>query len=574
MRKRTLASLLAALMLVGALTACSGNAGNNATGNAATEAPKTEETAAPEQTEAPADETEAPVADTSTLNICLASEPETIDPNLSSASDAASYIQHMFEGLMKYDKNGILVDGYAKEWNASADGLVYTIKLRDDGKWSDGQPVTAKDFVFGWKRLANPTLAAPYAGDMLPYLLNGTEILAGTKQPDELGVKAIDDYTLEVTLANPCGYIKEILGFPVFMPLREDIVKDDLTGEWVLNEANWVNNGAFKMTKWEHDSNITMVPNELYYDAANINQNTLVFRLMDDGNAQVAAIRSGELDLMRSPPSDEIPKLTEEGYFSLSPLLGTYYVSFNVGAKPFDDVRVRKAFSLAIDRKYIVENVTLTNEPVLDCFVGYGFADADTTKEFREVGGSFIPNMNTEAAYEEARQLLADAGYPNGEGFPTVTWLYNTNEGHKRAGEAMQNMWKTVLNVNVELQNADWAVVQDLRRKGDYQFARGGWLGDYNDPMTMLSLFTSTSGNNDPQYKNPAYDKLISDAMATADREEHYRLLHEADKMLHDDAVIAPIYNYVEKLVRTPKLTGDVNNVVGYHFFHWATKAQ
>ena len=506
------------------------------------------------------------------IAVNFASEPNTIDPALNSAVDGAVMINHIFEGLYKWvddgSGNATLALGQAKEVTPNADKTVYTVKLRDDIKWSDGKDVVAADFVYAWQRLVDPNTAADYCY-MADIILNANEIMAGEMDKSELGVKAIDEKTLEITLHTACPYFEEIMAFPALMPIRSDII-EQYGDQWTFSPETYIGNGQYKMAEWSHNEFIKLVPSETYYDVDKLGPKVIKFALMDDTNAIYAAYRSGSLNFIQEVPVDEIPGLLSSGELKVHPYLGTYYCCFNTSKAPFDDVRVREAFSLVIDRNYIVENVTKTGQMPATAFVPSGISDAPGTKDdFRAVGGDYmdVSAEKYQENCERARQLLAEAGYPNGEGFPIVEYLYNTSDNHRLIGEALQNMWQTELGVTVNLVNQEWNTFLDTRKNGDYSIARNGWIADYNDPMSFLDMWLTGGGNNDAQYSNPDYDALIMQAKSTSDLAERMSLMHQAeDILMGQDVVHAAIYFYTDKYM-SQGIKGMYFTPLGYYFF-------
>ena len=506
------------------------------------------------------------------IAVNFASEPNTIDPALNSAVDGAVMINHIFEGLYKWvddgSGNATLALGQAKEVTPNADKTVYTVKLRDDIKWSDGKDVVAADFVYAWQRLVDPNTAADYCY-MADIILNANEIMAGEMDKSELGVKAIDEKTLEITLHTACPYFEEIMAFPALMPIRSDII-EQYGDQWTFSPETYIGNGQYKMAEWSHNEFIKLVPSETYYDVDKLGPKVIKFALMDDTNAIYAAYRSGSLNFIQEVPVDEIPGLLSSGELKVHPYLGTYYCCFNTSKAPFDDVRVREAFSLVIDRNYIVENVTKTGQKPATAFVPSGISDAPGTKDdFRAVGGDYmdVSAEKYQENCERARQLLAEAGYPNGEGFPIVEYLYNTSDNHRLIGEALQNMWQTELGVTVNLVNQEWNTFLDTRKNGDYSIARNGWIADYNDPMSFLDMWLTGGGNNDAQYSNPDYDALIMQAKSTSDLAERMSLMNQAeDILMGQDVVHAAIYFYTDKYM-SQGIKGMYFTPLGYYFF-------
>ena len=506
-----------------------------------------------------------------TINACIGSQPETLDPQLNSASDGSNYIKHLFEGLMKYGWNGEgIVNGAAESYEVSDDGMVYTFHIREDAKWSDGQDLTAEDFVYTMKRLVDPEIAAPYAGDMGKYILNGLDISMGEKEVDELGVKAIDNKTIEITLQDPCAYFLEVMAFPTYYPVRQDIV--EANGDaWATTPETLIGNGPYTLESYTMDEEIVMVPNENYYDADKVTCKRICWKLITDPNAKLAAMRAGELDWCDDYPTEELATLREEGLFHTEPQLGTYYVNINNTVEPFTDARVRKALQLAIDPYYLAETVTQnTYLPATD-FVGNGFV-ADDGSDFGDFD-TVIDRSDYQANIAKAQELLAEAGYPNGEGFPTVEYCTNVSGVHVATAEALQAMWKENLGINIEITQMEWNVFLAARREGEHTLARDGWVADFNDPSNLLDLFTSYSGNNSTFYNNPEYDELMKKVAASTDAAERMALMHQAEALaVGEEACCIPVYYYATTWIAVPEISGVTTYPTGEKLFMNAAK--
>lgn len=572
-RKRLLALLLA-LAMVFALAACGGD------NTAADPTP----TAAPSDGAEPSGE---PVDDGPfQLDVCVASEPQSIDPAKNSALDGAMMLNHMFEGLMKWEDSGNpstddmtaaqITYGQAESYDRveNADGTAtYTFHLRDGIQWSDGKPVTAGDFEYAWRRLVDPETAADYSY-MIDCVVNANDIIAGAKAPEELAVKAVDDKTFEVTV-NDVPYFTELCAFPATFPVRQDMI-ESAGDTWTYDVATYIGNGPYKMSAWNHNSAITIVPSETYY-APTGGPDSIVFHLMDDNNAILSGYNNGELAFIENAPVDEVPGLIASGAMGIADYVGTYYVCFQTQRAPFDDPRVREAFTLAVDRRYIVEQVSQSGEVEAGGFVPAGISDAEgaTGDDFRTVGGDYFDPYGDayEANCKRAKELLAEAGYPDGEGFPVVEYLYNTDDKHKSIGEALQNMWQEVLGVTVQLNNQEWAVFLQTRKAGDYSIARNGWMADYNDPMSFLDMWVTDGGNNDAQYANAEYDSLIQAAKASTDPSQRMKLMHQAeDLIIGQDHALCPLYFYTQTYMLKDNVKGVYYTPLGYFFFGNATR--
>ena len=575
MKKTKLLSLLLSGALVfGLLAGCGG-------GTTSTPAPAETGSAAPEST--------APATTANEITVNIASEPQTIDPALNSAVDGAIMINHMFEGLMRWVDSGVetagsdgtctnaeLSYGQAESYDKvpNEDGTVtYTFHLRDGIMWSDGQPVTANDFVFSWQRLVSPETAADYSY-MIDCVVNANAIMNGEMDPSELAVSAPDDKTFVVTITSDLPYFTELCAFPATFPVREDIVSDS---QWTYSPDTYISNGAYKMTSRVTNSEIVMEPNEYYYGVDTLGPDKITFKLMDDANAMLSGFNSGELDFIESMPTDEVAGLLASGDLKIADYIGTYYVCYQTQKEPFDDPKVREAFTLAIDRTYIVEQITQTGQVEAGGFVPAGVYDAEgaTGDDFRTVGGDYYAptDADYEANCERARELLAEAGYPNGEGFPVVEYLYNTGDDHKSVAEALQNMWQEVLGVKVTLNNQEWATFLQTRKDGDYSIARNGWIADYNDPMSFLDMWLTGGGNNDAQYSNAEYDAKIQAAKASTDPAERMQLMHEAENIIMgQDYALCPLYFYTQKYMLADGIQGMYYTPLGYFFFDHCTQ--
>ncbi len=527
------------------------------------------------------------------VNACIASEPETIDPGLASSVDGATYSQHQFENLMKYQKNSEKVDesgnvfftdvvpGQADHYEVSEDGLVYTFYLRDDIKWSDGEPVKAGDFVYSWRRLVNPDTASDYGYFLDGIVLNAAAIQAGEKAPEELGIKAIDDKTLEITLESACPYFLEICAFASLMPLREDVVEGN--DNWT-DPANIVVNGAYKITEWVHDSYIKMVPNDQYYDAANLGPDEIIWHLSESQTAILSAYQTGEWDYVESFPTDMIKSLQESGDCFIDPYVGTYFLYIN--CEKIQDWRVRAAMNLAIDRTNIVENVTQGGQSPATGFVASGILDS-TGSDFAyvssELGAIYAwlsekypeADLTTHEGRCELAKTLYDEAVADGAWDPntTIVYSFNTDDSHKAIAEACGQDWKNVLGINITLENQEWATYTAGLGEHKFGVARLGWIADYNDPITYLELMVTGNSYNYGLYSDKNFDKTIKEAKALSAGTERDQVLYDAEKALFGEGgfPVAPLYYYTNMYCN--KNIGNIGyTTMGYHFFQYATR--
>jgi oligopeptide transport system substrate-binding protein len=559
--------------------------------------------------------TSSSINTTTPITACIGAEPLSIDPAINQAVDGATYLVHAFEGLTKTDKDLQTVAGVAKSWTKSTNGLVFTFTLRDDAKWSDGKAVVASDFVYAWQRVVNPVTAAEYAYQ-LNYVKNAAEINAqfvgadgnpakarvdgkgefvkddkksyiedatgkyvsakadGTAiWLDDLGIVAVDAKTLKVTLAGPCDYFLQITAFPTLFPVRKDIIVAHPT-DWATKPATYIGNGPYVLSKWDHNSKMVFTKNKDYYDSANIVANEIDFLLMTEDNSKLAAYKTGELLLSDGIPAAEIPALNKSGDAKIFGTLGTYYYVINVSKKPFDNVKVRMALNLAIDRQYICEKVSKGGQIPAGAFVPIDIPDATAGKDFRTTGKNYWDPTTTgyEANVVKAKQLLSDAGYHDGKNFPAVELKYNTESStHKLIAEQIVSDWKKNLGITtITLASEEFKVLIADRNIGNYQVARDGWNGDYVDPMTFLDLFTTTSGNNSTKWSNTQYDTLITDAKKNSDPAKRMTDMHQAEDILMAQVPIMPIYYYTDPVLVSKKLVGFVNSPLGYKYLMWA----
>lgn len=505
------------------------------------------------------------------LNVQRGPSPETIDPALNSASDGANMILHAFEGLLKFDQNNDIVGGLAESWEQSEDGLTWTFHLRPDLKWSDGSALTANDFVYSWKRVADPNTAAPYGYDLLNVVAGYEEASKG--DIDALQVEATDDNTFVVHLSNPCVYFDKIAAFTVMVPVQQATI--EAAGDsWATDPATYITDGPYYMTEFTDGSQIVFEKNPYYWDAENITFDKIVWHLIEDSNTSYTAYNQGELDMIKDVPTEEIPTLDGNEEFHVEPLMGTYYVTFNTQKEPFNDAKVREALSLAIDRKYVADTIMQGTYSPATNFVGAGVSDAAEGSSFvdvtKEKYGDHFDIENYDANLEKAKELLAEAGYPNGEGFPAFDYLTNDAGYHKAVAEYLQSAWAELgLTMNVNIQ--EWKTVTADRRSGNFDVARNGWVYDWDDPSNMINLLETTNGNNDGKYSSAEFDKLVDEARSTTDIDKHYDLLHQAEQVLLNDAAMAPIAYYNEFWLQKPNLKGTWHSPYGYWYFMYGS---
>ena len=517
---------------------------------------------------------------TAGFTVQYGSNPETLDPALNSAIDGANTIITIFEPLLLINENNEVVGGQAESWETSEDGLTWTFTMRDGLKWSDGTDLNAKDFEYSFKRMVDPNTAAPYAETCLG-MIDGFEEAAGfpdadgnptaEPNPDALNVKASDDgKTLTIVLSYPCSYFDKMAAFATMSPVQQATV--EANGDaWCTSPDTFVSNGPYMITDWTPSERIVLTKNPNYvggWDSSKIVSDTITLLLLEDSSASYAAYNSGEAVLVKDVPTDEIPSLTKAedgGDFYVDTILGTYYVSLNLQRDAFQDAKVRKALSLAIDRDYVANTIMQGTYSAADSIVGPGIVDE--SGYFHDNGNAPYISADYEANLAEAKKLLEEAGYPNGEGYPTIEYSTNDAGYHVPLAEYLQQAWGD-LGITLTINKMEWSSFTPARRAGEYDVARNGWVMDYNDPSNMLDLFCSGNGNNDGKYANPDFDAAI-DASRVADSAEHFAQLHKAEDILMEDMGCLPIAYYNDYWLQSPTLKGTWHSPYGYWYLQY-----
>lgn len=517
---------------------------------------------------------------TAGFTVQYGSNPETLDPALNSAIDGANTIITIFEPLLLINENNEVVGGQAESWETSEDGLTWTFTMRDGLKWSDGTDLNAKDFEYSFKRMVDPNTAAPYAETCLG-MIDGFEEAAGfpdadgnptaEPNPDALNVKASDDgKTLTIVLSYPCSYFDKMAAFATMSPVQQATV--EANGDaWCTSPDTFVSNGPYMITDWTPSERIVLTKNPNYvggWDSSKIVSDTITLLLLEDSSASYAAYNSGEAVLVKDVPTDEIPSLTKAedgGDFYVDTILGTYYVSLNLQRDAFKDAKVRKALSLAIDRDYVANTIMQGTYSAADSIVGPGIVDE--SGYFHDNGNAPYISADYEANLAEAKKLLEEAGYPNGEGYPTIEYSTNDAGYHVPLAEYLQQAWGD-LGITLTINKMEWSSFTSARRAGEYDVARNGWVMDYNDPSNMLDLFCSGNGNNDGKYSNPDFDAAI-DASRVADSAEHFAQLHKAEDILMEDMGCLPIAYYNDYWLQSSSLKGTWHSPYGYWYLQY-----
>lgn len=470
--------------------------------------------------------------------------------------------------LLTVGQDGTLQPGQAETWETSEDGLTWTFHLRDGLKWSDGTPLTANDFVYSWQRVCDPAVAAPYAETVLGMVKGYDEAIAG--DVTALAVSAPDDLTLVVELSAPCSYFGSLAAFATLSPVQQATV--EANGDaWAVAPETYVSNGPFYMTEWVPGSHITFSKNPNYWNADAIKLDRLKFLLIEDSNAAYSAYQTGEALMIKDVPTEEIPSLEGNGEFYVDPIIGTYYLSLNLTEEVFQDARVRQALSLAIDREYVAGTLMQGTYTAASNFMGPGWVDTDGSEFMANANGGqpYIDVTDYEGNLAKAKELLAEAGYPDGEGFPTISYTTNDAGYHKVVAEYLQQAWAE-LGITLDVNIVEWASFTPMRRAQEYDAARNGWVGDYSDPSNMLELFYSSNGNNDGKFSNAEFDAAIDLSRTTLDAAERSQALHTAEDILMEEAGCIPVAYYNDFWLQSDKITGSWHSAYGYWYFMYA----
>lgn len=489
-------------------------------------------------------------------------EPQTIDPHVSTGVPESRIQEALMEGLVLKNPATLEMEpAMAESWELSPDGRVYRFHLRPDARWSDGKPLTAEDFRWSWWRALQPAMGNEYAYMLFP--LKNAEDYLGGKITDfsQVGVRVIDPHTLEVELSSPTPYFLQMLSHHSYFPVPRHVIEKfgaatDRFSRWT-RPGNFVGNGAFVLKEWKLNKLVRVEKNPQYWDAAHVRLNAVVFYPTENIVTEERLYRSGQLHYTADIPIDKVSYYKERhpDQLRLEPYLGTYFYTFNVKRPGLSDVRVRRALSLAVDRKALIAAVTNgVNEPAY-AMVPPGTLGYQPPKVF-----DFDP--------ERARQLLAEAGYPGGRGLPPLEILYNTHELHRKIAVALQQMWKKNLNIDVTMINQEWKVYLDTRENMDYTISRYAWIGDYVDPNSFLDMWITGGGNNKSGWSNAEYDDLILRKIpAMKTQEERFAGFRRAETILMQEMPVMPLYTYATKHLVSPSVKGLEPNILDYHSF-------
>jgi oligopeptide transport system substrate-binding protein len=486
-------------------------------------------------------------------------EVQDLDPHIVNGVSAFNVISALLEGLVGEDPHDLRpVPGVAERWEVSPDEKIYTFHLRHDARWSNGDTVTARDFVDSYQRILSPALGSDVAYMLYP--VANAEAFNTGKITDfaQVGFRAIDDWTLEITLASPTPYFLSLLShyswYPVHLPTIRKYGPAFERGSRWTRPGRFVGNGPFNLEEWRLNDRIRVQKSATYWDAKTVSLNAIVFHTIDSNDVEERAFRSGQLHVTDSIPVNRIDRYRRERpeLLRIDPYLGTYFFRVNVTRPVLNNRLVRRALAMAIDRQAIVENVWRGGQLPAGCFT-----PPNTAGYTCEASIPYDP--------DSARKLLAEAGYPEGRSLPAIEILFNSSENHKLTAEAIQQMWRKELNVTVALVNQEEKVYFDSRRQMNYEISRSTWIGDYNDPNSFLNIWVSANGNNQTGWANPEYDRLIAEAEKTADQAARYAAFQKAEALLLDDAPILPVYFYTHAFLLQPSVKGWFPTILDHH---------
>lgn len=470
------------------------------------------------------------------ITVNAMSEPPSLDPVLIDNQIAGDMSNQLFEGLVRMDKDGDIVPGVAKEWDISDDGTEYTFYLNENAKWSNGDPVTANDFIYSWERGLRAETAAPLGGNLF-FIKNGAAYNEGTiSDPSELGLEAVNEYTLRVTLERPTSFFLGLTAFFTLLPVNQEVVESN--NNWSAEASTFVSNGPFKIESWEQGQKITMVPNEYYWERDAVKLDKLIWVMVNDQNTEYAMFQSGELDVSNNIPNNIRSKLIAEGKAGTVPSASVGYLRFNNEDEIFSNSKIRKALGLALDRQLIVDKVTQGGEVPALAFIPYGLSSGDG--EFRKVAGDALYKDND---VETAKRLLEEGLREEGiSNLPTLKLLFFTDDTYNRLAQAMQEMWKQNLGIDVELQTQERGMVVEKVKAGDFQMVIYSTGADYDDASNLMSQFTTGNVYNYSNISIPEYDNLVEKVESELDLKKRAQYMADAEKVLIDEMALAPLF--------------------------------
>ncbi len=500
------------------------------------------------------------------LNVNIKSEPPSLHPGMSTDTTSSAVLYQVFEGLTRVDQEEEIVPGMAESWDISEDELTYTFKLREDATWTNGDPVTASDFEYAWKWVLDPENPdADYAYQLYP-IKGAEDAKENGGSLDDVGITVEDDQTLVVELEQPTEYFLELTAFYTYYPINEEVTTAN--EDWSLDAGeDYVSNGPFKLVDWAHKDSITIEKNEDYWDADTVKLETINMNMIEEESTELQLFQNGDLDWVGDPtgsvPLAAIKSMKENDELEITDRGGLYYYTFNHDEEPFNNENIRKAFALAMDRQSIVDNVTQGEQKPAMALV--------PPSMFEENEEGYFKDNDVEKAKEHLEKGLEEMGLDE---LPTVHLSYNTDEGHAAIAQAAQEMWKTNLEVDVELSNEEWAVYLDSLGEGDYQVGRIGWIADFNDAINFLEIFESTGGNNYTNWENDEYKELIKESRTELDSDKRRDILREAEELFMDQMVINPVYFYTNLYAHQDNVKNITVSPIGTIQYKWGYIAE
>ncbi|RRD95839.1 peptide ABC transporter substrate-binding protein [Clostridiales bacterium COT073_COT-073] len=568
--KKFLSLFISLVLITTLLAGCGPKQGTSQTEEDTPKSNTTETTEAKEKTPEKEQTTQTPTTETTTAEqkiiFALHDVPDGIDPNVTNNSFATPFLSNCFEGLVSINEKNELAPALAEKWTISEDGKTYTFTLRDNLKWSDGSPLTSADFMYTMERILKPETTCQNVTMLTDYVVNALACYEGKVPFDQVGFKAPDEKTFVIELMDPASFYIDILSLFIYCPVQKATVEAN-GDKWTLSADTYVVNGPFKITKMNMNEAIVLTKNEHYWDAANVTLEEITFRMIKDQATALLAFDSKEIDGMRSVPMADFARLkAESNDLHIVPSYATSYYLLNNAQPPYDNVLVRKALNLAVDRNSLIENVLQGNAiPAYSLFApGYIFNGKDFTEGRSNYG------LSANANVEEAKKALAEAGYPNGEGFPTMKLSYYTSPQVKLIAEALAQMFKENLNINVEITNSEWAVYYAEVQAGKYEVAAMGVGADYLHPMSFAPVFISTEPTNDTGYGSKFYDEKIIAAKKELDPEKMLNLIREAEDILMEDYPFLPLYHRSSSLLMRDYVQGWTLSPTGNFCFKYA----
>ena len=504
---------------------------------------------------------EEELADVQELSVNIKTEPPSLHPGTSTDTTSSAVLDQVFEGLTRVNQDGEVEEGMAESWDISDDELTYTFHLREDATWTNGDPVTANDFEYAWKWVLDPENAdTDYAYQLYP-IKNAEDAKENDGSLDDVGITAEDDHTLVVELEQPTEYFLELTAFYTYYPIHEEITSDNK--DWATDAGeDYVSNGPFELISWDHKDNIVIEKNEDYWDADTVKLETITMHMIDEESTALQMYENDDLDWIGDPtdsvPLAAIPTMKEAGELEISDRAGVYYYSFNTEEEPFDNVNIRKAFALSLDRTSIVENITQGEQKPAMALVPPSI--------FEENEEGYFADNDVDTAKEYLEEGLEELGIDE---LPTVKLSYNTDEGHEAIAQAAQDIWKKELDVEVELNNEEWNVFLDSMGEGDYQVGRMGWIADFNDAINFLEIFETVGGNNYTNWEDKEYQELNKASREELDPDKRREILREAEEIYMDYMPIAPVYFYTNLYAHKDNVKNITVSPIGNIQYKW-----